>query len=124
MRDDRKEDDYMPEMPEIEGHHQLIGYLWDCGPTAAGGMGEAPLSHQDIWCWQENSGIELDAWEARMLRRLSGEYLAQCQASTSPQCPSPIAPPELSDDERNRVAEKVKGAFQMMMQTRPNRAGQ
>jgi hypothetical protein len=121
MRLDRKDDDYMPDMPEVEGHHQMLNYLWDCGPFMSGGMGEQPLSHSEIWCWQDNSGIELNAWQARTLRRLSAEYLAQCQASSKPDCPSPIEMTQMTDLDRQRVNDKIQGALRMLITTNPNR---
>jgi hypothetical protein len=37
----------------------------------------APLTHTELRCWQENTGIELSAWEARVLRQLSREFIAE-----------------------------------------------
>ena len=121
MRHDRQDDDYMPNLPDIEGLEHVPEYLWDCGPVIYSGMGEQPLSHTDIRHWQENTGIEVSAWLAGMIRRLSMEYLAQCQAAKSPDCPSPIEAPKLSNEERSSVAEKIQGALRMLMTTRPNR---
>lgn len=52
----------------------LSDWLFEIGPTVAAGMGEGRLGWRDLAAWQEISGIELMPWEARLLRRLSGEY--------------------------------------------------
>lgn len=67
----------------------LVGYLFDVGPSMPGAMGNVPLSHSEIRDWQDNTGIELSAWEARTLRRLSNDYLASAQAAESPDCRPP-----------------------------------
>lgn len=74
MESGRRPDDYVPDMPSVD--HEagyLIGYLYEIGPALDGG----PLTHQELGCWQANTGIELTAWQARTLRRLSQEYVAE-----------------------------------------------
>ena len=51
--------------------------------------GDAPISHLEIASWQRNTGINLNAWEARMLRKISGDYLHQVRESADPACPCP-----------------------------------
>lgn len=77
-----------PDMPDCNDLH-LIEYLFEIGPVLSGGMGEAPLNHAEIDAWQRNTGINLTAWEARTLRRLSASYLAEMQASAQADRPSP-----------------------------------
>ena len=81
------------DMPECDAAY-LIGYLFEIGPTLAGGMGESPLPDTEIEAWQRNTGIELQSWEARAVKRLSREYLSESQAATEPNrpCPWPAAP--------------------------------
>lgn len=70
-------DSYMPEMPPLDDGGYLVGYLLEIGPVQASGMGQGPISHESILAWQTLTGIELQPWEARALRRLSGEYLSE-----------------------------------------------
>ena len=77
-----------PIMPPCDALH-IVGYLFDMGPVSAGGMSGAPLSYLEIQAWQHCSGIELDAWEARTLRRLSAEYLSESTRATKRDCPPP-----------------------------------
>jgi hypothetical protein len=57
--------------PECDAKH-VLDYLFEIGLTD----GEKPLSHSEIASWQSNTGIELEAYEARFLKRLSEIYLA------------------------------------------------
>lgn len=77
-----------PDMPPCDAPH-LLGYLFEIGPTLAAGMGEGPLTHGEIASWQANTGIELQAWEARLLRRLSIDYLNQSHKARARDCPPP-----------------------------------
>lgn len=80
-----------PSFPPLSLGGYLVEYLFDAGPTMAGGMGVVPLSHSEINAWQANTGIELSAWEARTLRDLSAHYLAMSQEAESAQCKPPFA---------------------------------
>lgn len=81
------------DMPECDADY-LLNYLFEVGPTLAGGMGESPLSETELRAWMSNTGIELDSWEARTVKRLSREYLSESQAATEPTrtCPWDDAP--------------------------------
>lgn len=72
-------------MPELEGADYLIGYLWEVGPTVNSG----PVTHQELRAWQAGIGIELQPWEIRFLRRLSGDYLRESFLATKPDSPAP-----------------------------------
>lgn len=69
----------------------ITDWLMEIGPT----MGDRVVTEQELVAWQSNSGIELDAWESRTIRRLSRAYLAQHYAAEEPDCPQPFT----SDDE-------------------------
>ncbi len=78
-----------PSYPERTLYTHLSDYLFDVGPTQAGGMGAVAISHGELVAWQHNKGIEISAWDASTLRRLSHDYLAASQAAEDPNCPSP-----------------------------------
>lgn len=61
-------------MPQMACGDYLVIYLFEFGPTMPAGMGSGPVTFQEMRAWQEMSGIELQPWEAALLRRLSGEY--------------------------------------------------
>ena len=75
-------------MPPCEAYY-LIAYLFEIGPSMVNGMGESPISQGEIESFQFNTGIELTAWEARNLRRLSMEYISASYKAKKPDCPSP-----------------------------------
>ena len=96
-----------PEMPPLEAGGYLLGYLFEVGPVMAGGGGVGPLTYQELGAWQAATGIELRAWEARFLRRLSGEYLAESRRAEQPDCPPPWQAADRTD-ERLAVAKRLQ----------------
>lgn len=112
IRIDRKDQDYEPEMPGIEGGGYLLGYLWELGPTMAAGMGAGPITHEEMRAWQSNTGIALQPWEARMLRRLSIDYLAQSHKAEKADCPAPWQSVEVVD--RAAVANRMLYAIRAL----------
>lgn len=93
MKTDQRE----PIFPPNDAPH-LTDWLFEIGPTAQ----ESPISWQEMAAWSHNSGVELDPWEGRTLRRLSKAYLNERYDAKKPNCPEP----RLKADEiatRNRV---------------------
>ena len=90
MRDTLKDQSFEPEMPVIECGRHLVDYLWTWGPTMVGGMGEGPLTQAELAACQANSGIELSAWEAQTLARLSREYMGESYRASKPDCAPPF----------------------------------
>lgn len=88
LQADKKDDDYQPEMPPIDCGY-LVSYLFEIGPTMAAGMGSGPITHGEIESWQRITGVDLNPWEARTLRRLSIDYLAESHKATQIDCPAP-----------------------------------
>jgi len=76
------------EMPPCDCLH-VVTYLFEVGPTMQSGMGESPITHQEIAAWQSNTGIELQTWEARFMRQLSIEYLSEAQRAAEHDCAAP-----------------------------------
>ena len=89
IREEKKNENFNPEMPPINLPSHILAYFWEVGPTMPGGMGAVPLSHGEIESWQNNIGIKLSAWECRALKRLSIEYLNESQKATKRECPAP-----------------------------------
>lgn len=74
----------------------------EVGPAEAGTMGQAPLSWQTIRAWRLETFQRPSAWEVRMLRRLSTEYLAEIHAAEDPhRAPSWLAGRAEVDQEAN-----------------------
>lgn len=70
------------EMPPFDEGEYLIAYLYEMGPTVAAGMGTGPVTFAEMAAWQAARGFELEPWEARLLRRLSVDYVAETHRAT------------------------------------------
>lgn len=68
---------------------EIIAWLFEAGPAGHAGMGATALSWAEITEWQRNSGVRLMPWQARLLRRLSRDYVAQASKAEEPDCPAP-----------------------------------
>lgn len=95
----------------------ITDWLMDIGPTIPTGMGPEPISWEAINAWCDRIGIELDAWEARTIRRLSRVFIAQQNEARKPSCPAPYSEvaesPEQVDD---RVTAQFKAMFDAFAQ--------
>ena len=77
-----------PPMPPNPMPH-IITRAVEVGLTEAAGMGVVPISWREITHWQRNTGVVLAPWEARLLRKLSTEYVAEMRRAESENCPPP-----------------------------------
>lgn len=86
--DRMKKDRIVPKLPPNPAPH-IVNRLVEIGLTEANGMGMSPLSWREIMEWQRATGVTLDPWEARLIRRLSNEYIAESRRAESENCPAP-----------------------------------
>jgi hypothetical protein len=88
-RIDKLKRDKIPiQMPPNPAPH-LIGFLVEMGMSEAAGMGMVPLSWREINAWCDRTRVDLAPWEARLIRKLSTEYLAESRRAESENCPPP-----------------------------------
>lgn len=87
----------------------LTDWLFEIGPIIPTGMGVARIDWRDIAAWADMMGVIPEPWEARLLRRLSGDYATQLSLSAKPDCPSPWISEVIEN--RNVVASKVASIF-------------
>ena len=87
----------------------LTEWLFEIGPIVAGHMGAVRIDWRDIVAWAGLMGIDPTPWEARLLRKLSGDYAAQLALSAKPDCPAPWISEVIEN--RNVVASKVAAIF-------------
>lgn len=67
-----------PDLPAVDAALMpFIAWLFEAGPTSAGGPGQVTLTWADLAHWQDGTGIRLPPWKLRLLRRLSSEYLRE-----------------------------------------------
>ena len=114
--DSLKLEEKIVSMPLVSAPH-IIDYLYEIGPTLAGGMGGVPLSHLEIDAWQRNTGIDLDAWEARFLVRLSREFLAESHKAEAKDRPAPWTEVPVEVD-RDQVSRSLFNALESMRKKR------
>lgn len=67
----------------------ITNRLWEIGPVESYGMGSFPISWLAINEWQRATDVRLTPWEARMLRRLSSEYLVEQRKGEDENRPPP-----------------------------------
>lgn len=105
-----------PDLPPLSAPW-VVDKLMEIGPIVAAGMGAGPIGWRDITAWQEVTGFTLEPWEARLIRKLSTEYLTVMTDARKADCPPPWSPVD-PGDERATVGKKVQNAFRAMMAPR------
>jgi hypothetical protein len=99
------------EMPPFDEGEYLIAYLYELGPTVASGMGAGPVTFAEMAAWQAARGFELAPWEARLLRRLSVDYLAESNRATKRDCLPPWGGSIAVRVSRNKAAARALELF-------------
>lgn len=92
-------------MPPNPAPH-IIGWLTEIGLAGVGGMAAVPVPWSEISEWQRNSGITLEPWVARLIRRLSVDYVAMSRKAEEEHCPPPWRAP-VSAWERDTETERL-----------------
>ena len=101
-----KRDKVAPVLPDNPAPH-IINRLVEIGLTEIVGMGTAPVSWQSIRAWQEVVGVRLSRWEARMIRKLSAEYLTESRRAETENCPAPFRA-GVSEREKQLEVERLR----------------
>lgn len=111
-------------LPELGAEAWLLDILFDAGPVKPAGMGFAPLDYGDIAAWERAFGVELNAWERGVLRRISRAYHHTSHESGDPACAAPGSveeSPEDAEQRRKRVADGLAAQLRMLRDTKPKR---
>ncbi len=89
----------------------FVDRLIEIGLTEAAGMGTGPVSWLTIDAWCRLTGQTLQAWEIRLIRRMSVEYVAEQRRAESENCPPPWRwqVTETEQQAANRALEMVLG---------------
>lgn len=90
-------------MPDVDGADHLTDYFFEVGPAPGG----EELSHTELRNWQENTGVQLDAFGAQMLKAMSRTYLAMLHDARKPGAPWP-AKRDLTRDEEIAKARRLR----------------
>lgn len=99
-----------PPLPPLPERH-VYDWLMEVGPVDASDTGQSPISWTTIRDWAGLTFRRLSAWEARTLRRLSTEYLAELHAAEDHVRPAPWSPgpSEITQREAERRLRAVLG---------------
>lgn len=95
-------------MPDVEHAEYIIEYLFDVGPAINTGMGIAPVGYSEIRDFRDVTKLNINSWDASMIRHLSRVYVAQFNESKSKTCPSPWSDAMPLDDRRAAVVAGFK----------------
>ena len=87
-REQLKRNRIPPPLPPNPAPH-IVDRLVEIGLTEAAGMGAGPLSWAAIVAWQTATGVRLPPWEARLIRRLSLDYVAESHRAEDETCVAP-----------------------------------
>ena len=98
-----REKGLQPAIPPDPAPH-ITEWLFDIGPVISGGMGMSRIEWRDIRAWQEQIGIPLAPWEARLIRQLSAEYLSMSLDAREDSCPAPYIDQATIEANRGAVA--------------------
>ena len=106
-----------PQMPPNPMPH-IIERLFEIGLTEAVGMGVGPISWATINAWQQAVMVTLPPWEARLLRRLSADYVAENRLAEDEGRPPPWRT-DLTARDRVAVGARISAAFRAMASAPP-----
>jgi hypothetical protein len=104
------------------GHPVLVQWLIEIGPTEQAGMGSSAISWRTLEAWQAFTGIRLEPWQGRLLRRLSGDWLVEADKATKPDWPEPWVDPAAIAVNRVMIGRNIGSVFASMAR-RPGRKG-
>ena len=103
-------------MPPLDWGHYLVDYLFELGPTVAAGMGSGPLPPSEIEAAQRLLGIQFRPGEARLLLRLSREYLQESHRATEENCRPPWDDPVVAQADQMATARRMEQAMQRLIE--------
>lgn len=104
----------VPTMPDNPLPY-IVTWLLEVGPTVPAGMGSGPIGWRDIEAWSALTGTGIQPWEARLLRRLSGDFLSQSHKAEKPDCPAPWVDDVPTISNREAVSRKIGSELKAMM---------
>lgn len=90
-------------MPDCQATY-LLDHLFELGIT----LGDGAITHQELRAWMDNTGIELSAWEAQSIKRLSEAYLSGSYESRKQDAETPWEDAPFYMSSRWRKAMRLK----------------
>lgn len=100
-----------PDMPAVTPESMyLVEMLLDAGPIVSSTSGTRALIWSDFESWEKVIGAEVRPWEARILRRLSNDYLAELNRAEAHDAPPPWER-EPTPEHRSKVSQHIKNVL-------------
>ncbi len=84
-----KTDGVQPPLPPVPCGAHLVTHLFEAGPASNTEFGAKPITWGELQSWQQQTGVRLQPWEARAVRRLSADYAAEVTEAKDPARPAP-----------------------------------
>lgn len=101
----------VPDMPPVTPESMyLVEMLLDAGPIVSSTSGTRALTWRDFEAWERVTGADVRPWEARILRRLSNDYLAELNRAEAYDAPPPWER-EATPEHRKRVSQHIKNVL-------------
>lgn len=97
----------LPPMPPNPAPH-IFDRLIEIGIVTPTGMGQTPISWQEIAAWSQMTGVKLEPWEARLIRSLSVKYVAESRAAENETYPAPWRGP-VTQQEMDAEVQGLRG---------------
>lgn len=109
-----------PLFPKVRIMNYLIGYWLEMGRAKATGMGLGAFDATDLIAWQQGTGITLNAWEFRVLRKMSEVFAGFLPEARQIACKPPYGNP-FNDFDRKKIDNKLRSVFDALSQPKPRR---
>ena len=103
------------ELPGVDHGSQVLEWLHEVGPTGQGMNGPVVISWQEINAWKQATETAITREELVMLRKLSGEYVAQYSRSDNPNEPPPSRAQHVDQD---ALESQIDDVFDRIQQSR------
>lgn len=85
--------------------------LWhEVGECETGAAGPVPITWAELGAWQRLTGRDLTAWELRVLRKMSDEYVAESYAARDKKRAAPYVPKTAARISAARIKQIYSGA--------------
>ncbi|WP_347271797.1 phage tail assembly chaperone [Rhizorhabdus histidinilytica] len=78
--------------------------LMEIGLFQANGMGISPTSWAEIDAWSRMTDVRLAPWQARLIRQLSVDYVAESRRAEDEHCPPPWRAPVTAEEVNSEEA--------------------
>ena len=100
-----------PDLPAVPAEAEYLIYaLFDAGPALPGAMSPVALTWHEIDAWSRCVGRRLSPWEARVLHRMSVEYVGESNNARAHDAPPPWIP-EATPERRALIARHIRNVF-------------